>query len=85
MAAVIANAIPGGIAKSYLDLPMRLFAGQQVEGHAVTKWRNWLIVGSCGAWFVVLKTAPTAEPKAFNCSLATVKVHLLAGSVICNS
>jgi hypothetical protein len=79
-----ANAIPGGISAHLLTLPMRLFSGEQITGYAVTKWRNWLIVGHTGAWFVVLKSAPTATPKAFNCSLSVVKAHLLNGSVVCN-
>jgi len=79
-----ASAVAGGIQRSRFDLPMRLFAGERIEGYGVTKWRDWLIVGHCSVWFVVLKTAPTAAPKAFRCSLAAVKAHLLSGSVVCN-
>jgi hypothetical protein len=79
-----ANAIPGGIQRHRFDLPMRLFAGEQVQGYAVTKWRDWLITPSCGVWFAVSTAHPTAIPKAFKCSLATVKAHLLNGSVVCN-
>ena len=80
-----ANMIPGGIQRHRFDLPMRLFAGEQVAGYGVTKWRNWLIVGDCGLWFAVAKSAPTAMPKAFKCSLATVKAHLLNSNVVCSN
>ena len=79
-----ANSVPGGISAHLFTLPMRLFSGEEVSGYGVTKWRNWLIVSNCGVWFVVLKSAPTTMPKAFNCSLAAVKAHLLSGSVVCN-
>jgi hypothetical protein len=50
-----------------------------MAGYGATPWRQWLITGVSGVWFVVSKADPTATPKAYRCSLAQAKANLLAG------
>ena len=50
-----------------------------MEGYGAKAWRQWLITGVSGVWFVVSKDNPTAKPKAYACSLAQAKANLLAG------
>lgn len=72
------------ISPVYFERASRVFSAhvgqsEPLDGYGCTPWRNWLITGLFGIWFVVPKARPTSRPRAYLCSLAQTKANLLAG------